>query len=266
MKEISIDELKSIQLDILRSVHEYCENNGLKYTLLYGTLLGAVRHKGFIPWDDDIDIAMMRSDYEKLISGFSHEFLKIYDFRNDEDYSYGFAKAIDTRTVLEENTTMANFGIGIDIFPIDDMFDDEQSCHNFIQLLLPLKRKFRYKLLKPSEKNVWWKRIAIRLASLSVCFYSLKELVIKINDFIRSKGGKEDSKYVGVLVGTALTTKCYMPRKWFENYEYVEFESQKFMSIKEYDAFLSYEYGDYMQLPPENKRTSPHMLNRVYWK
>ena len=80
MKEISIEESKRIQLDILKLIHEYCYNNGLKYTLAYGSMLGAVRHKGFIPWDDDIDIAIMRSDYEKLISGFEHEYIKIYDY------------------------------------------------------------------------------------------------------------------------------------------------------------------------------------------
>lgn len=265
MKEISIEESKRIQLEILRSVHEYCVNNGLKYTLAYGSLLGAVRHKGFIPWDDDIDIAMLRSDYEKLVSGFCHNYIKIYDYRNDIQYSYGFVKAIDTRTVLEENTTMANFGIGIDIFPIDDMFDDESSCKNFVRTLLPIKRKFRYKLLKPSKKNVWWKRIAIRLASISVFHYNLKDLVIQINDVIKG-AGKENSRYVGVLVGTALTEKCYMPRSWFDEYCWLDFESEKFMCIKEFDKFLSYEYGDYMSLPPENKRTSPHTLNKVYWK
>lgn len=265
MKIISVEESKSIQLALLKSVHAFCVENGLRYTLAYGTLLGAVRHKGFIPWDDDIDIAMLRSDYEKLVSGFRHEYIKIYDYRNDDLYCYGFAKAIDTRTVLEEKTTMANFGIGIDIFPVDDMFDDEQSCKDLIKSILPLKRKFRCKLLKPSPKNVWWKRIAIRLASILVLPYNLKDLVVKINDAIKGKG-MANSKYVGVLVGTSLTEKCYMPRKWFEEYRHIEFESNDFMCIKDTDEFLSYEYGDYMQLPPEDKRTSPHTLNGMYWR
>ncbi|MCR5497932.1 MAG: LicD family protein [Paludibacteraceae bacterium] len=265
MKEISIDESKRIQVDILKLIHEYCCNNGLKYTLAYGSMLGAVRHKGFIPWDDDIDIAMLRSDYEKLMSGFEHDYIKIYDYRKDEEYCYGFAKVIDTRTVLEENTTMANFGIGIDVFPIDDLYDDEQSCKDFIKSIIPLKRKYRYKLLKPSPKNVWWKRIAIRLAGLTVLPYSLKDLVVKINDAVKSNG-KENSKYVGVLTGTAVTEKCIMPRKWFEEYCSLDFESNKFMCIKDFDEFLTFEYGDYMQLPPEGKRMSPHTLNRIYWK
>lgn len=265
MRNITVDELKHIQLDILKSIHEYCEKHGLKYTLFFGTLLGAVRHKGFIPWDDDIDIAMLRSDYEKLVSGFEHEYIRIYDYRRDEEYCYGFAKAVDTRTVLEENTTMANFGIGIDLFPLDDMFDEEQACDDMVASILPLKRKFRYKLLRPSEKNVWWKRIAIRLAGLYVLPYSLKRLVEQINDAIRGKG-QENSKYVGILVGTGLSRNCYYPRRWFDDYCYLDFESNKFMCVVDYDECLTCEFGDYMQLPPEDKRTSPHTINNVYWK
>lgn len=111
MKHIDIDELKQIQFDILVAVHDFCVEHDLKYTLAFGTLLGAVRHKGYIPWDDDIDIAMCRKDYDFFVSHFNgtSDFYKVYDIRTDEDYVYGFAKVADTRTVLVENVTKEVF-------------------------------------------------------------------------------------------------------------------------------------------------------------
>ncbi len=79
---------------------------------------------------------------------------------------------------------MANFGIGIDIFPIDDMFDDEQTCRDFVESIILIKRRFKYKLLKPSKKNVWWKRIGIKLVGIYVLPFSLKELIVKLNEYI----------------------------------------------------------------------------------
>ncbi|HOU67502.1 MAG: LicD family protein [Paludibacteraceae bacterium] len=265
MRHISLDELKQIQLNIMKTVHQFCVDNGLKYTLAYGSMLGAVRHGGFIPWDDDIDIIMPRKDYDVFVRNFRHEYINVYDSRKDIDYCYPFAKAVDSRTVLEENTALENHGVDIDIFPLDDMFDDYSECLNFMSSVMPLKKKFRYKLVRPSYKNVWWKKILIRLANLSVSFYSLRELVDKLNRRY-AQLNDNGSKYVCMAVGTECTLKGIFLRSLFEDFEMVPFEDCSFMCIKNRDAFLKQVYGDYMQLPREDKRVSPHAINNVYWK
>ena len=160
--------MKRIQVDILKDVHRFCEENGLHYTLAFGSMLGAIRHKGYIPWDDDIDIALLRPDYEKFVKTYTSKDgqYRLYDYRKDSDFHYPYAKIADTRTILDENVSMKNIGVNIDVFPFDYMFDTREECTRFIGTLDRLKKLFRIKLVKPGKKNVWWKRILIRIAKI----------------------------------------------------------------------------------------------------
>ena len=129
MKELTIEELKQYQLGILKVVAEYCEGNEIKYWLDCGTLLGAVRHKGYIPWDDDIDIGMLREDYDKFIYSFnsSNERYKVYSIENNPDFYFPHAKVLDTDTVLyEPDENGLKLNINIDIFIYDNAPDDER--------------------------------------------------------------------------------------------------------------------------------------------
>lgn len=124
MRLISFEEHKKIQLSILRDIDVFCQKNQIKYFLAFGTLLGAIRHKGFIPWDDDIDIAMPRPDYNKFILSFNGmvDNLKVLAPEIDLDYYAPYANVYDTRTVLEEKGTSHlkfEIGVKIDVFPID---------------------------------------------------------------------------------------------------------------------------------------------------
>ena len=130
MKTINTEELKKIQVEILDYVDKFCEERNIKYSLYAGTLIGAVRHKGFIPWDDDIDIMMLRSDYERFLKELHEEKdsrYKILDFRYDHSYHYAFAKVIDSKTQLREEVIDPYDGLGIyiDIFPIDVLPDNK---------------------------------------------------------------------------------------------------------------------------------------------
>ena len=120
-KYINVEELKHIQLDMLSDIAEFCEQNNIKYFLAYGTLIGAIRHKGYIPWDDDIDICMPRPDYDKFLSLYNKKdsAYKAVAFELDENYKLPFAKVNDTRTVMWETMYDQDvFGVYIDVFPL----------------------------------------------------------------------------------------------------------------------------------------------------
>lgn len=266
LKKITVNEMKLIQLDMLRYIHSFCIKNDIKYTLIFGTLLGAVRHKGYIPWDDDIDIAMPRSDYEMFVKSFSHDFYKVYDYRMDLEYANPYAKIADTRTILEENINMKSIGINIDLFPLDNLFNSKEESLIFVNSLNCFKKRFRMKLLKPSNKNVWWKRMAINISKLFVLNTTLKEITEKEYKRIETLNN-DNSTYVGFPVdpeiGAAARSIC--ERSVFDNYTLIEFEKEHFMVISGYDQWLSQIYGDYMTPPPMAERTSPHSLSNIYW-
>lgn len=267
-RNISIEELKALQLEILQAVHDYCQAHNLRYSLAYGTLIGAVRHQGYIPWDDDIDLLMPREDYEQLLDGFSHPYLKAYDCKRCADYTQPFAKVADTRTVLEENSDTMQLGINIDIFPVDDLYDTREESAAFVRSLAPLKRKYRMKILRPSKKNVWWKRIAIRLSKLLVARYDLKTLVMAQYIFIDRLRGNH-AKFMSMVSGNeygASAERAIFEREVFEQYMDLPFEGRQFRAIAAYDKFLTTTYGDYMTPPEAGDRTSPHSLNGIYWK
>ena len=151
MEKLSLEELKKVELDILIWFADICEQEKLNYTLSYGTLLGAVRHKGFIPWDDDIDVAMPRPDYEKFIEYCNtHEtHYKLIDIHNDKGYNYLFAKVYDPNTTIVEkyaNRFKANYGVYIDIFPVDGFGDDLDYALKFYN-----QYKFKKSILAASQ-------------------------------------------------------------------------------------------------------------------
>lgn len=269
MKPISIEEMKQIQIDILKDVHFFCENNNIRYTLIYGSLLGAVRHKGYIPWDDDIDIAMPRDDYERFIASYKSAggFYHVYDCRKDEGYYYPFAKVADTRTLLEENVSVDNIGINIDVFPCDYLYDSQQECVNFIKKLDFLKKLFRIKLVKPGKKNSFVKRILIRILKMVCLPVSMKKIVTKEYELVNRLTNR-NAKYVGLVFSSEISCayRSICPRAMFEKYENVPFENESFKIIASYDEWLTQMFGDYMTPPPVECRTSPHTLNNVYWK
>lgn len=268
MKKIALDEMKRIQVDILKDVHQFCIENNIHYTLIFGTLLGAIRHKGYIPWDDDIDIAMMRPDYEKFVASYKHKegWYHVYDFRKDKDYHNPYAKVADTRTILEENVSTKDIGINIDVFPFDYMFDTEEECRNFIQSLNKLKTLFRIKLVKPGKKNSWWKRILIRLSKVAALPWTIRSITEKEYAKI-GELNNSSAQFIALPVDPEkdAALRSIVPRRMFENFVRVPFEGSEFMAIADYDQWLTGMYGDYMTPPANKDRTSPHTLSNIYW-
>lgn len=266
MKPISDTELKSIQLEIMKHVHNFCESNHINYSLAYGSLLGAIRHKGFIPWDDDIDIVMLRKDYERFLQLYPKhsDLYKVHSLESDPNYAYAFAKVSDPRTLLVENVNAQNIGVNIDVFPLDNAFDDLEQSQKYAKKISLLKYLYRLKFLQPSKKNAPWKRVLMRIGKIAVLPLTLRKLATKISSYAKSNTNQE-SKYVVMMVGTTpqATLRQIVERSWFNSYTTVPFEGTQLKIITEFDKYLSHEYGDYMT-PPKNK-TSPHTLNNVFW-
>ena len=260
MEKLTDKEVKQIELDILNYVHNFCEENGLKYIMNYGTLIGAVRHKGFIPWDDDIDISMPRDDYEKFIVSFPQNGrYKILDHRTSKDYFNNFVKVIDTNTTIVDNRNDKTYdsGLFIDIFPMD-RFDDMKVVYKTYNLE-------SFKLLSFSKHcNIVYGDSVIKDIIRSVCWFLLKPVsptfFAKKIDKASAKYTNDNGKYIGLLA-SKFKEKEVLEFDPFENIIDMPFEGIVLKGPKEYDKLLRQYYGDYMQLPPDDKQVNPHELD-----
>ncbi len=268
--ELQIEDIKSVSLEVLRQIHEICESEKIKYSLAYGTLLGASRHKGFIPWDDDIDIAMLRNDYDRFISYCSsHEVpfsLKTVD--SDKKYHYLFAKACNNNTVVEEiysNRDKCELGIYVDIFPIDYIGDTEEVSKKNLDstsFLRNLLVAYNWKSYFKSNTGKWYVepvRLAFFFISRGINIHKIEN---KIQQYYLKING---TKYVANSVDNTYGKKEIMPAEYFEEYELIQFENYEFYSIKKRDEYLKRIYGDYMKLPPVEKRVTHHTF-LAKWK
>lgn len=270
MKELLLEDLKSIELEILIEIDQICQRENIRYSLTAGTLLGAARHKGFIPWDDDIDLFMPRSDYNKFIDYcIKHKTkFKLISSSTDSRYGYLFAKAIDTSTVVEElvaDTKGIEMGVCVDIFPVDGLGNTYGDA-----LKLFDSTKFQRELLIAANwkkffrsKTRSWKYEPIRFIFFLMSRFVSRERLIASIEKKLSKASYEESKYAG-CVCSAYRAKEIMEAHIFEEYIEMDFEGMKFKAFKEYDKYLTAIYGDYMKLPPEEKRVTHHMFKAYY--
>ncbi|PTN10487.1 lipopolysaccharide cholinephosphotransferase [Mangrovibacterium marinum] len=264
MKQISLDEIKTIELDILKAVHSICVENNLRYSLGGGTLLGAVRHKGFIPWDDDIDIMMPRADYERLISLFaqvnSTPELELQEFKTHPTLPYPYAKIINTKTQLSDQ--LIRTGIFIDIFPIDGFPKSDRlskikiKCATLLWSLRSFKIHGNAYFGKKSRYQFIW-----RFAS-ALCPVTFIDKLYQTLIFLHRY---EKSDYAGVIAGGVYGMKEKMEKSYFENTVSLTFEDASFHCISGYREYLSKHYGNYMELPPEDQRIT-HNLHAFYLK
>ncbi len=253
MKEIELEERKKISLEILEYIHKFCVENNIKYFINYGTLLGAVRHNGFIPWDDDIDISMVRSDYEKFLTLFSSDKYSIANYRNKKYYSICFSKIYANNTYgIKNNKIKLNFGIAVDIFPMDNIPNDEKTQKKFYSKYSFLFFFYKRALLYNNGNNkikIFFKTIFHILFPARKFARILDKYVIKYN--------KKDTTYVANILHSP---KLRLTKKEdFEKQCLLQFENKEFYAPIGYKNVLSVIYGkDYMIPPPEKDRVSIH--------
>ena len=268
MKKIaSLDEIKGIELGILISFDKFCRENDIKYSLGAGTMIGAVRHRGFIPWDDDVDIFMLRKEYDKFL-----ELVKQNNFTLDEIFYhvlnpeneknvYPFIKIVDSRTIAYERDRKKKYmnGIWMDIFPIDCCGDTDKEVLEVIKYMKKNTIKLERTMMHYSDDTVLGKIKNIYLffmQNVMRCKYE------KYKNRVITFKFPSNGKYYGTVSwpyykGNGLCD--VYPKEYFEGYTEKEFEGHKFMVFKHYDEILSHRYGDYMQLPDEKDRVNHGM-------
>jgi len=258
MELLNLKEKQEVGLEILKYVDKYCRENDIKYYGAFGTLIGAVRHGGYIPWDDDIDLMMFREDYRKFIEKAAQDFKGKYKCISFEEGSFylPYIKVVDTDTEILEDSLAAprKVGVGIDIFPLDYISDEEADVAKAAKELLACKTMLKLSLLK--DPGVFARTASRPLKLAAFHFAKLigwKNLRKSFLKKIEKYNGAERKKYCSVVI-EMIDSVVGLETSAFDETVELDFEDMKLIAPKGYDHCLRQQYGDYMQLPPEEKR------------
>ena len=259
-------EAQLLELELLKKFREICDAEGMHYYLLGGTVIGAVRHGGFIPWDDDIDVGLLREDYDRFIS-VATKYLspeqKILHYSLDKNYPDYTMKLVNSKVYYltqRENTTVKQ-NIWIDIFPIDGTPDSKyQTWIHFRRLdLIRLSLAFHYiKDVRIDKDRATWKKAwvakTIPIGRLIDPNKQKRRLDKEFRKYMVSK-----SNYIGNYMG-AYHEREFFPISYFAEGRKILFEGEEFYAPKEFEKYLTHQYGDYMKLPPESSRVPKHYV------
>ena len=270
MDKDTLRKVQLIQLEIAKEVKRVCEKNDIAYWLDSGTLLGAIRHKGFIPWDDDLDIGMWRDDYNRFVqlavSELSPEFY-LQTWETDENYGLVFAKVRKRGTVYIENKAQkstAGNGIYVDIFPYDNYGNDKWGQGVPIKIIKLL-------MVNKAKIQAWREGDGIRVSKLiqhlpfliASHFVSRRWLMRHYNT-LATKYNDQPCEYC-FPQGISNYGKWIIPRRALEETTATLFEDDYFAIPKGFDAYLTNAYGSYMELPPEDQRENRHQILEVHF-
>lgn len=267
MEQNLLRKVQLTQLNILREVDRVCRENDIRWFLCCGTLLGAVRHQGFIPWDDDLDIGMLRPDYEKFCRIAPEKMdprFCVQSWYTEENYPLPFAKLRMRNTLYVEakSAVFQENGFYIDVFPYDFAPESREEQDALARKLNDL---FRIKLMKSGykpwlEKNrINWKK------RLGYLMYQMKAVTASQEGLARQYDALAGSFPEGPVICRQRGLRkleCY-PAEWFCNLGMLSFEGEEFPGPADYDSVLRAQFGDYMVLPPEDSRNDRHQIIRV---
>ena len=269
MKEVTEEELREIQLGILKDIDSFCKERKIQYFLYAGSLIGAIRHKGFIPWDDDIDICMKRKDYEFFFkhfdsAGFSYR--KSICLENNKEYYLAAGKVVDTRTVvIEAVENPCELGVFVDIFPMDNIPADFDQLVKLNRKISPYRIMLMLKNNRVLPSRVWYRNAVYRLAHLLLKPVKRGYLLNKISSIAQTYVDDDTcNKLADISVFTYGFKEVHYKNEFEETVE-MPFEGSMFSVPAGYDSILKRMYGDYMKLPPAEKQVTHH-VNSVFWK
>lgn len=274
MKEMNIKEVQQISLELLKEVHEFCVDNNIKYTLFAGTLIGAIRHHGFIPWDDDLDVAMPRPDYDKFIHSFqSKRGNKLFSREiQGNKVALAFSRLCEMNETYVDDShpwTNENKGIWIDIFPLDGIENDRELANKRIEEIF--KIWYLGCFIRSSKANINLYKSLYRKAKQIIKRFICHILSIVYKPYdthisLCKKYGYDNAVCYANLSWPGWKMREYCPKHVLDDFILVPFEDSEFYVMKGYDESLRLKYGDYMQMPPIEKRRSSHSFNVFYWK
>jgi len=263
--ELTLGELREVQLGILSQLDRLCRAKGLTYYLAFGTLLGAVRHGGYIPWDDDIDVMMPREDYRRLVQVFAstagpHLFLG--SAQTQADWPLAYAKVSDRRTQLwEPFEEPVALGVNIDVFPLDRLPSSPRALRAQTMVLRLLRWALELRYISAERGRAWHHPLAISIGKPILRRVPMRVLVRALERTAASAGGPRPDDLVGVRVGY---TDWSIPRSCLDPAGDVVFEGQRFPAPRDPDRVLTAVYGDYRTLPPEDQRVSEHAFTAAW--
>lgn len=255
MRKLSIEDVKQIQKEILKVFASYCNQRGLRYYLAYGTLIGSVRHKGYIPWDDDIDVIMPRPDYERFIKDYKDERYIVFSPGIRKDCPFPYAKLYDSQTVMKERTDISySIGLNIDIFVLDGLPDDLSQAKKHIRKCSIWINIIEAKKISLSRTRNWTRNALLLLLKIllsPIPFRRCLDQLVRLNKEypFETCSFCSDLCYTGAL---------HIDKRVFENGCKGMFEGESYSIPKGYDTWLHAVYGDYMRLPPMEKRVTHH--------
>lgn len=263
--EVDCDKKKIwlIELDLLLELDRICKKHNIRYFLGGGTLLGAARHKGFIPWDDDIDVNMLRADYERFREVAPHEFEEPYFFQSpetDDGYYFSYFKLRNSNTTAISRAfrdCSFNQGIGLDIFPFDKArWETASERQEKIGALIADNSAYmRMKMQNPTEED-----------KAKIASYSGRNPMENYREIerIASLYENSDAEYISNAVFTAFKwERGIYPKELFESFDTLDFEGFSIPVPKNYEKVLEIHYGDWKKLPPPEKRVTVHSQSEI---
>lgn len=272
-ERVTDEEYKNQLLLLLERIHQICVANNIRYTIAFGTLLGAVRHNGFIPWDDDIDICMPREDYEVFARVFPSKDGRYYtlDSRNSKYYYNCIYRVCDGDMVLpvKDIPQIDNLGAFIDIFVLDKWPTNDEELEYRYDRIRALVKKIRYALPASYYKEATGRQIILRAIKFPLVLYyryivgfqklrkSLDELVEQYND--------KETGWRMVSSDNPRYAPWFIREEDLDKRVLISFEKLSVYAPENYDELLKRRYGDYMKLPPEEQRVTHHHFT-PYWK
>ncbi len=256
-----MNELQNRLYKMLCWFHKYCVDNDIAYYAVGGTMLGAARHHGFIPWDDDIDVGIPRKDYNRLINTFNKPIDGYYlesPYAGKEDFLYTFSKLYDINSTLVEHTRNdCKRGIYIDVFPLDGIGNSKEEAFSKLK---KFDRKNMFLMMRTcaiKSEREWYKNLSI-IAARAIPSFLVKEKELSISlDKLANSMNDDSAIYWANLNGT-YRYKEIVEKNIFGHPTLYEFEGEKIYGPQFFDEYLTAIYGDWRKLPPENKRKSAH--------